>query len=136
MLSKGSSSIRVEEHLQRFLVCAAEKKCDRQHTSRSPADVLATLSNWFLVLQSPILAPRDQQLFEVVATQVVESPHPYLDSSDLTHAIFPPDASLASSIEHMEVKFDPRCRTEASCDYLTFYKANVKQGLPKYQPFS
>jgi hypothetical protein len=130
--SDGSGSGSMEELLQHFLLSAVEKHCTRSGASHSPADVLATLSNWFVLLQSPVLAPRDQQLFEVVATQVVESPHPYLDSSDLTHSIRPSDESLTGSIEYMEVSFDPRCRTEKDCDYVTFFQGELKQGLQKY----
>ena len=67
-----------------------------------------------------------------MATQVVESPHPYLDSSDLTHSIRPSDESLSSCIEYVEVSFDPRCRTEKDCDYVTFFKGEMRQGLQKY----
>jgi hypothetical protein len=73
---------------------------------------------------------------DVVATQVVESPHPYLDSQDLTHPIKPADERICSSIECMEVVFDTRCRTESNCDYVTFWKDGVRQGAQKYHGHS
>ncbi len=131
----ATKRISAHDYLRRFLMSAAEKCCVRVGSSCSPASVLSTLSNWFLVLQSPVLAPREMQPYEVVASQVVESPHPYLNSQDLTHQIEPSDKSLVSSIEYMEVTFDPRCRTENQCDYLAFYKDGVRQGLSKCDPF-
>lgn len=131
----ATKRITAHDYLRRFLMSAAEKYCVRVGSSCSPASVLSTLSNWFLVLQSPVLAPRELQPYEVVASQVVESPHPYLNSQDLTHQIEPSDKSLVNSIEYMEVTFDARCRTEAQCDYLTFYKDGVRQGLSKCDPF-
>ncbi len=100
--------------------------------SPSPAQVSAALLRVFLSLQDAVLAPRDTALFEVVSSQVVESPHPYLDSQDVTHAIKLPDESAVSSIEYMEVTFDSRCRTESNCDYVSFWQDGTRQGLQKY----
>jgi hypothetical protein len=127
-----SSSNAMENILQHCLQTAAEMHCDRSGRPRAHTSVLAVLSSWFLVLQSPIFAPSDSTIFEAVATQVIESPHPYLDSQDLSHSIKPSDESVISSIEYMEVTFDSRCRTESNCDYVTFWKDGARQGAQKY----
>ncbi len=127
---KGSSAaISSEQRIERLLVAAATKLCAG---SAAPVAVSAALLRSFLALQAPVLAPRDTALFEVVATQVVESPHPYLDSQDLVHPIKLADESALSSIEYMEVAFDSRCRTENNCDYVSFWQDGVRQGLQKY----
>ena len=119
-------------HVQRFMIAAAQKHCSRSSSSSSSSSITAILSKWFLVLQAPILAPRDTPVYEVAATQVVESPHPYLDSQDIVHAIAPSDEVTKRTVEHMEVVFDPQCRSETSCDYVTFWKDGARQGASKY----
>ncbi len=128
----SSAAIGFHQRIERLLIAAARKMCMRSGCSAPPAGVSAALLRAFLALQAPVLAPRDTALFEVVATQVVESPHPYLDSQDLTHAIKLPDESTLSSIEYMEVTFDSRCRTESNCDYVSFWQDGTRQGLQKY----
>jgi hypothetical protein len=58
-------------------------------------------------LQSPLLAS-DSGNFDVIKTSVFESPHPYLDSSDVTHMI------SCAGAARMEVSFDPRSATVSS----------------------
>jgi hypothetical protein len=121
----------MEKHLQRCLTAAAEQQCDCSGGTRAPSSVLAVLSSWFIILSSPILAPRESALFEAVFTQVIESPHPYLDSQDISHIIKPSD-QVIGSVEYMEVVFDLQCRTETNCDYVSFWKDGTRQGLQKY----
>lgn len=133
---RPTDKANVEKYFQQLLAAAAEKHCVRSGGSQTPASVLATLSNWFLVLQSPMFAPREADLSEALATQVIESPHPYLDSQELSYAIKPSVEDIISKIEYMEVVFDPRCRTETNHDFVTFWKDGVRQGLQKYHGHS
>ena len=55
-----------------------------------------------------------------VISDVYESPHNYLDGSELNHTIRVPNAMKYT------LEFDPQCRTENGCDYLELWTDETK----------
>jgi hypothetical protein len=68
-------------------------------------------------LQNPLLASRTGN-FDVLKTSVFESPHPYLDNSDVTIKM------MCAGAVRMEVTFDPRSAT-VSTDFISVIKRST-----------
>ena len=93
-----------------------------QHSSHNPK--LLELLSILIDSDSCDLRPPLVKEFEIYPTMgisteqslVLESPHPYRDNTDETYAIAIPGAT------ELIISFDPQSKTEATYDYLRFFK--------------
>ena len=74
--------------------------------------LVTEIAHWFSKIST---APSVLSLGIGLVEEVYESPHNYLDNSQLTHLI-----KVPSAIKYTLV-FDPQCKTENGCDYLQLF---------------
>jgi hypothetical protein len=67
-----------------------------------------------------------KSIIPTTQSKTFESEHPYAHNLDDEFSISFPGATS------IEIVFDPKCRTESSCDYLRFWQGSAQVGQDKY----